>query len=622
MAKYRVTSPDGQTFEVTAPDNASEAEVAAYAKKNFSAPGMLNYDELTNSPIQGMSGPERVAAGAFKSVRDTAQGVGQIVGAVSREDVAATRERDKPLMQTTGGQAGNFVGQIAQVLAPGGFLKGAGMAAKIAGAGATAERLSAAGSTLLVPKTITQGATVGAGFGAVQPSTSTAETVTNVGLGTAAGAVTPVLGTAARAAEPFTEGGQKRILGRFLNEMSGGKGREVAANLRTQGELVPGSVPTYGQAALNPGIAAAERTAVATNPAAMVEHSAQMQKQNTSRAQVLMDLAGGDEERTMLEEARRTYANQLYGKAFKTGIAEKKLTPKVTKEISSLMENPYIQDSLPQAKKMAKADDIDIGDKAGSLEGMHYIKEVLDAQLQNKNPLTAVDRNTRRQLTEAKERLVFVMQRLSPKYAEAMAEFQAMSKPIDQRKIGEEILRRSTSAQLDPVTGMPRVYPEKMAQTLKDGDKLAQSVTGYKKARMTDILEPEQVAQLQAVAADLSRSQAAQNAGRGPGSDTVQKLAFREMQDNAGGNLLTRFLARVIPGATSLSGVASGARDLLYSSPNAKMSDLLARMTPAEAAKALDSATEAEKLMVMKTLLRGGGGALGYSAPGLINAQK
>lgn len=35
VAKYRVTSPDGQTFEVTAPDAASQEEVMAYAKKNM-----------------------------------------------------------------------------------------------------------------------------------------------------------------------------------------------------------------------------------------------------------------------------------------------------------------------------------------------------------------------------------------------------------------------------------------------------------------------------------------------------------------------------------------------------------------------------------------------------------
>lgn len=592
---------------------------ALQALKN---PKDLDYESLIYAPTQGMSGPERIVAGVGKTVADTGRGIGQLVGAVSREDVTESRGRDKALMATPGGQGGDVLGQVAQVMLPGGALKGAGMIAKAAGALPTAGKLSAAGSALLVPRTITQGATTGAGYGLVQPSASTTETIMNTGLGATAGAVTPLLGAASTAAEPFTGKGQQRIVGRFLNEMSGGKGREAAANLRSQGEIVPGSIPTYGQASLNPGIAAAERTAVATNPAAMVENAAQLQKQNSARAQVLMDLAGSGGEREMLEDARRAYAQKLYGKAFKTGIVEKKLTPKVQGEISGLMENPYIQDSLGPAKKMAKADGIDITDSSGSLEGLHYVKEALDAQLQNKNPLTSLDRNTRRQIVEAKDKLVSIMQRLSPKYAEAMAEYQAMSRPIDQKKIGEEILRRSTSAQLDQVTGMPKVYPEKMAQTLKEGDKLAQSVTGFKGAKLTNILDPEQVLKLQGVAADLSRAQGAQNAGRGPGSDTVQKLAFREMMNNSGGNVVTRILSKILPGTASLSGVASGARDLLYSAPNSRMADLMARMTPEEAAKALDAATDAEKKTLLKTLMRGSGAAIGYSVPGLINSQK
>lgn len=35
MAKYRITAPSGEVFEVTAPDDASEAEVMAYAKQKF-----------------------------------------------------------------------------------------------------------------------------------------------------------------------------------------------------------------------------------------------------------------------------------------------------------------------------------------------------------------------------------------------------------------------------------------------------------------------------------------------------------------------------------------------------------------------------------------------------------
>lgn len=36
MAQYVVTSPDGQKYRITAPDNAAQADVMAYAQKQFS----------------------------------------------------------------------------------------------------------------------------------------------------------------------------------------------------------------------------------------------------------------------------------------------------------------------------------------------------------------------------------------------------------------------------------------------------------------------------------------------------------------------------------------------------------------------------------------------------------
>lgn len=38
MAKYRITSPNGETFEITAPDDATEAQVMEYAQQQFSKP--------------------------------------------------------------------------------------------------------------------------------------------------------------------------------------------------------------------------------------------------------------------------------------------------------------------------------------------------------------------------------------------------------------------------------------------------------------------------------------------------------------------------------------------------------------------------------------------------------
>lgn len=112
-------------------------------------------------PTSGMSMTDKLLAGVGKAFTDLGRGAGQLVGAVSREDVANSRKQDDPLMNTGAGKVGNLVGNVA-MLAPTALIPGANT---VAGAGV-----------------------VGSVAGLLQPSTSTSETVANVTLGGAGGA--------------------------------------------------------------------------------------------------------------------------------------------------------------------------------------------------------------------------------------------------------------------------------------------------------------------------------------------------------------------------------------------------------------------------------------------------
>jgi hypothetical protein len=158
MAKYRITGPDGGTYEVTAPDNSSEADVLAYAQKNYQAKPKL--EPLTADPTDGMSGVDKFRAGMGKAMTDVVRGAGQLVGAVSREDVAESRKRDAALMDTGAGVAGNLAGSVA-LLAPTAMIPGA--------------------------NTVTGAGVIGATAGLLQPSTSTKETLANIAAGGAGG---------------------------------------------------------------------------------------------------------------------------------------------------------------------------------------------------------------------------------------------------------------------------------------------------------------------------------------------------------------------------------------------------------------------------------------------------
>lgn len=121
-------------------------------------------------PTAGMSFGEKLAAGAGKAVADLGRGAGQWLGLVDRTDVEESRKLDAPLMKTGAGITGNIAGNVA-MLAPTALIPGA--------------------------NTYVGASTIGAVTGAMQPSTSTGETLTNIGLGGAGGAAGKGLGDAA-----------------------------------------------------------------------------------------------------------------------------------------------------------------------------------------------------------------------------------------------------------------------------------------------------------------------------------------------------------------------------------------------------------------------------------------
>lgn len=169
-----VRLPDG-TILRGVPDGTSRADLTAKLARNGYDVSKLeaqpSFDDKVAAqrasdakefaPTVGMSGTNKFLSGIGKAMTDTARGVGQFVGAVSRDDVAASRKLDAPLMDTGAGLAGNFVGNAA-LLAPTAMIPGAA--------------------------TIPGAAMIGAGAGLAQPSTSTKETLLNTAIGGAAGA--------------------------------------------------------------------------------------------------------------------------------------------------------------------------------------------------------------------------------------------------------------------------------------------------------------------------------------------------------------------------------------------------------------------------------------------------
>jgi hypothetical protein len=549
-----------------------------------------------------MSGLDKFRAGMGKAMVDAGRGIGQAVGLVSREDVAESRKRDAALMNTGAGMAGDVVGNIA-MLAPTAMIPGAA--------------------------TIRGGAAIGALTGALQPSTSTTETIGNTAFGGVAGAVVPAATRALQAgrsaAEPFYEAGQQRIVGRALNRAAGADAQAVAQRLRdastpftgpspgiprtVMGEYVPGSVPTVGQAAQNPGVAALERAAVAGNPEMTNAVSAQMQAQNAARVGSLESMAGTDGARLFAGEMRDGTAQKLYDAAYRNGLPP--LTPQQMAVVEDLMKRPAFKGghmapgAMDDAKTLALNEGINIADPAGSVKGLDYVKRALD------DKIAKADGNERRILMGIKEKLVGLLDELSPDYAAARQTFAGMSKPLNQMDVAQAIADKS----VNKLTG--NLQPAAYARALSD--QTAAGATGLRTATLEGTMTPAQMNALRSILLDVQRANAAQTVGRGVGSDTVQKLAYTNMLDQAG---VPTFLRNFAP-AQLLGNIGSRGADLAYGRANRELGNRLAEvmLDPAQAAELMLTAGPAGQNALLRLLNRSASG-VALSTPALANAHQ
>lgn len=498
MAKYRITAPDGKTFEVEGEGSQEEAlaHFQATYKPKFAAQSGLENTLAEMGPL------DKFNAGVGGAFTRLGQAGKQIVGMGT--DYAQEKDAANALNKTGPGMAGNIAGNVA-AFAPLALVPGANT---IAGAGA-----------------------LGAITGAFQPTDTDAERLKNMGVGGALGSMAQTVakypneiwdavkgvGRGAKAmVEPLYQEGRQQILARALRDASGGN-PDVAARLAAAKELVPGSAPTAAEVAGSPGIAAMQRTASATNPEA---YGTRVAQQNEARVAELQDLAGSAGRRQAFENIRNEGADEMYKAARALGIDESLITSGRKGEITKLLNTPAIQKAVEEAKVLAQNEMQKVGNPAGSVKGLDYVKRALDDQIGK------AQGNEQRVLVALKDRLLTTLDTLSPAYGAARSSYAEMSKPITQMNVMQEIAGKS----IRPIDNV--IQPGQYARALRD--ETAQGVTGMRNATLENTLEPQQLSRLTALKDDLARSVAARDMGRGAGSDTVQKLAMSNLLRRSG----------------------------------------------------------------------------------------
>lgn len=503
MAKYRITGPDGGTYEVNAPDGASEADVMAYVQRNAK---MAKAPEKAPDPTDGMSGLDKVRAGFGKAFSDLGQGVGQMVGLTSREDVAETRKRDAALMNTGGGLGGNIAGNLAALL-PTAFIPGAA--------------------------TLPGAAMIGVGSGLMQPSTSTSETLMNAGIGGVASPAAILAGRGAVAAyqggkalvEPLTKAGQERIAATVLQSSATNPSR-AAANAAKAKALVPGSQPTLAQIADDPGLAQLERTLL-NNPEYAPALQQRFANQRTARLGQVKNVAGTDDYYDAIKEGRSIFAKQDYDQAIQAGV-DPKMAKAMAPQLQSLMERPSIQAAQRDAVRLAKESGVELSDTT-SLQGLDWVKKALDNKISTASqPGSSLGKEDLRALVQTKSDLMATLEQIAPAYKQANDAYAGMSRQINSMDVARNLNRTLQRPGSEYAGNSAKEMGQRFGEELSKAKDSVKKATGMNKA-LDDVMNTRDIAALESVARDYGRKAFAENAGRATGSNTVQNMASQNM---------------------------------------------------------------------------------------------
>jgi hypothetical protein len=507
---------------------------------------------------------ESFMAGATKSAIDPVMAGAQLVtggrGGVSEAVQRLAQEADQYQQANPASYMGGRIG--GAVLPAAGIAKGVGAIPSFARANPYVQSAAVTGVAGGIQGGLTPVETGATGMPMYEEMGKDA--AIGAAIGAPLGAVAPAIGalgskvaqSARGLVEPLYEQGQQRILGRFLRETAGGEAGKAMRNLRAAQPLVAGSMPTAAEVAGVPSLAALQRTAVGISPASTNLVAARQQAQIEARANALRNIAP-ESRVSKYADLRERVADDLYTDAIKP-IDLGQITPKLTKEINTLTKTPAIREAMSQAQVNAANKGIDIADPAGSMRGLHETKMALDGQI--KTVKAKLDRDAAGAtsaeldgLMSAKKRLLGFIEEISPEYKTARVTYERLSKPVEQLESIAKLAKKSISPENE------KIFTSRFSNDL-------QKVIDEGK------LSERQLARLNLIKEDLARSKFAQEAGKGVGSDTVQKLAYSNMMQTAG--IPTALTGSAASGV--LGNVASRTGDVLYGRANREMAQKLA----------------------------------------------
>ena len=507
----------------------------------------------------------RGAIGAARPILGAAQLGAELLGDKTGTDVLAELER----MQQRGGQAlgSDVAGTVA---------RGAGTAADVAGnilSPAFLKIAKALPQATTYGGKLAQGAALGGAAGATTPVTDEGsfaeQKAIQAGMGTALGGAIPgvsplVTGLAKGGYHALIEpwANSAAIKGRAFLEAAGDKADEILALLKSNRQIVPGSLPTAGEAAAPAGraeFAALQKSAERVNPS---EYLARADEQNAARI-VQLDRLGTPKS---LEEAKSKRALQA---AVDYGAARKEII-KSDAGLKMLLSRPSMDKALSRAAELAQEQGVpflvakempaqQVASKILGADGkpatistipaissaypvssLHNVKLALDDMVKNPERF-GIGASEVGAIKTTQKMFMKWFETKAPAYGTARANYAELSKPINQAEIGQYLEQKLVPALSDEAKQKSGVY----AQALRDAPSTIKRATGEPRFdTLVKALTPEQLQAVNSVRDDLARGARFETmAQKGAGTANALDIASASMEKEAGGkipNLLHR----------------------------------------------------------------------------------
>lgn len=621
----------------------------AAASESRGADGVLRLETSGTAPTEaekqrtGVLGAiESLGAGVRKLGQGAAQGFGDIPAGVGQAGMHQGQQIlggvDELLgTNLAGGAAGNVAARDAEVAKREADYQAATPGSVMAGIGRVGGNVAGAmaGGPMAAAAPMIQGANLGArmmpfapgvgkflggsigsgiqsaGYGAVSPVTSgdyNQQSLANTQAGGLLGFMAPgvgqLLGAGGRyvgnniraAIAPFTEGGREGIAQNIISQAA--KGGPMRGNV---GQMVPGATPTLAEVLGNPGIANLQRTMRDVNPAPFVQRE---EANALARTDALGAIRGTVDDLLAAKASRDTQAATDYLKTH-VGI------PVANTEYAALKRTPAFQSAFAQAEKMAqnaggtietKVANKTLANRGGSVGkpqtyvsgvGLQRIKQALDDQIGSASQ--AGERGKAANILGVKDKLLSLMDREIPGYADARGAYAAASRDIDAMQYlqGMNLTDAQGNITLARVQSALRGL-EKAQQ--KPGMNLAKSVA-----------QPQEDA-LKAIRDDLLRA-AQTGAGRSLGSNTAQNLAMQNMLSQALPGRLGA-LAGKAPAGSLGTALGTGVGYMIGGPLGAAAGGAVGGSLGRTAASAVNMNNEAIQGLLTKMLLNEGGSGL------------